>query len=66
MEQRKIKELYIKVKDKDNNEAWVSMTEFSKVFMETVGEAINLTFKEVGKEIESLSTSQKAKEHNSS
>ncbi len=56
MEQRKIKELYIKVKDKNGVEAWVSMDEFSKVFIETVGEAINLTFKNIGEEIKNLST----------
>ena len=56
MEQREIKELYIKVKDSKGEEAWVSMTEFSRVFMETVGEAINLTFKNISEEIENIST----------
>ena len=54
-ETRKVKELYIKVRDKDGKEGWISMTEFSKAFMETVGEAINLTFKEIGKEIKKVS-----------
>ena len=52
VEQRKIRELYIKVKDSKNEEAWVSMIDFSRAFIETIGETINLTFKKIGKEIE--------------
>ncbi len=60
MEQRQIKELYIRVKDSKGEEAWLSMTEFSKVFMETVGKAINLTFQNIGEEIKNLSNSSSA------
>lgn len=51
METRKVKELQIKVKDKEGTEGWISMTEFGSMFLESVGEAVNLTFKKIGKEI---------------
>lgn len=52
MGKRAIKDLQIKVRDKKGIEGWLLMTEFSKMFMESVGEAINLTFKQIGKEID--------------
>jgi len=57
METRKVKEVNIKVIDKDGNEGSIPMTDFGKMLVETIGEDINLTFKSIGKEMESLETS---------
>jgi len=55
MEQTKIKNLLIRVKDKDGKEGWISMTEFGSVFVKTIGETIS----EVGKEIENSLNTEK-------
>lgn len=49
MEQRKIGELSVRVKDKKGKEAWVSISELNRVFIESVKEFFDLTFKEIGK-----------------
>ena len=48
---RKVKDLYIMDKDKDGIEGCISMVEFSRIFLETVGETVDLTFKHIGKEL---------------
>jgi len=52
MEERvKIKELEIRIRKEDGTEGWIKLSEFTSVFIETVGEAIDLTFKKLGKEM---------------
>ena len=58
METRKVKDVNIQVVDKDGTEGIVPMAEFAKRLVETVCEAIELTFKSIGKEIKSVEISQ--------
>ncbi len=55
IEKRRINELYIRVKDSKGEEEWISMKDFSKLFIEIIGQATNLVFKEIGKDIENSS-----------
>ena len=40
MEKRSIKELYVKVKDKNGEEAWFSMVEFSGMLIDEIGKEV--------------------------
>jgi len=40
MEKRSIKELYVKVKDKNGEEGWVSMVEFSGMLIDEIGKEV--------------------------
>jgi len=54
MEQTKVKNVLIKVKKIDTGEeGWITLSEFSSMFMESIGSAIDLTFKQISKEMKS-------------
>ena len=63
METRKLKDMLICVKDKDGIEGWISMAEFGKTLIETVGEAINETVIEISKSLSTMKP-KKVSEHN--
>lgn len=58
MKTRKCKNLQIKVRDDKGNEGWILMTEFSQMMLETIGEAIYATTKDLS---QAIKTSQKGK-----
>ena len=58
---RKVKDLYVKVEDKNGVEGKISLSELGIALVETVGEAANLTCKELSKEMKNLSSKSKVK-----
>ena len=46
---KKIKDLQVKIKTNNGEEGWMSMTELSRTFIETIKDLIELTIEEIEK-----------------